>query len=119
MARTRTLMAQACRDLGDDEGAGLEWDAATRLFDELGVKRSAELMRPSPSQETSAIGNPLTSRELEVLRLVAEGMTNKSIAAELHLSERTIDRHVSNILAKMDVPSRAAATAYAYRHQLL
>ena len=61
----------------------------------------------------------LTGRELEVLRLVAGGRTNKGIADELVLSERTVDRHVSNILAKLRVTSRAAATAYAYEHRLL
>ena len=61
----------------------------------------------------------LTTRELQVLRLVAAGKTNKAIARELKLSEKTIDRHLSNIFAKLDVPSRAAATAYAYQHQLI
>ena len=61
----------------------------------------------------------MTPRELQVLRLVAAGKTNKAIAAELFLSEKTIDRHVSNILTKLDVPSRAAATAYAYQHELI
>jgi len=61
----------------------------------------------------------LTERELQVLRLVATGDTNKAIAAELALSERTVDRHVSNILTKLGVPSRTAATAYAYQHQLV
>ena len=60
----------------------------------------------------------LTGRELQVLRLVASGQTNKAIADELVLSERTVDRHVSNILAKLRVASRAAATAYAYEHRL-
>jgi DNA-binding NarL/FixJ family response regulator len=61
----------------------------------------------------------LTSRELQVLRLVAAGETNRAIAAELILSERTVDRHVSNIFNKLEVSSRAAATAYAYEHQLV
>ena len=61
----------------------------------------------------------LTARELEVLRLVAAGETNKAIAAELVLSERTVDRHVSNIFAKLGVSSRAAATAFAYEHRLI
>ena len=61
----------------------------------------------------------LTGLELEVLRLVAAGKTNKSIAAELVLSERTIERHVSNIFFKLNVSSRAAATAFAYEHKIL
>jgi DNA-binding NarL/FixJ family response regulator len=61
----------------------------------------------------------LTRRELQVLRLVATGRTNKAIASELSLSEKTIDRHVSNIFTKLDVPTRAAATAYAFQHKLI
>ena len=61
----------------------------------------------------------LTPREQQVLRLVATGETNKVIASKLSLSEKTIDRHVSNIFAKLDVSSRAAATAFAYRHKLM
>jgi DNA-binding NarL/FixJ family response regulator len=61
----------------------------------------------------------LSPRELEVLRLLAAGVTNKEIAAELVLSERTVHRHVSNIFTKLGVSSRAAATAYAYEHELL
>ena len=66
----------------------------------------------------SASAGPLTARELGVLRMISTGRTNKEIADELCLSERTIDRHVSNILGKLDVPSRAAATAYAFHHKL-
>jgi DNA-binding NarL/FixJ family response regulator len=54
-----------------------------------------------------------------VLALIATGKTNRAIAAELVLSERTVDRHVSNVYAKLRVSSRAAATAYAYEHRLL
>ena len=70
--------------------------------------------RPTPGD-----AHGLTARELQVLRLVAAGETNKAIAAELVLSERTVDRHVSNIFAKLRVSSRAAATAFAYEHQLV
>ena len=73
----------------------------------------------SRTPRTSARPHGLTPRELQVLRLVATGKTNKAIAAELFLSEKTIDRHVSNIFVKLDVPSRAAATAYAYEHKLI
>ena len=61
----------------------------------------------------------LTARELQVLRLVAAGKTNRAIAADLFLSERTVDRHVSNIFTKLGLSSRSAATAYAYEHALL
>jgi DNA-binding NarL/FixJ family response regulator len=61
----------------------------------------------------------LSARELEVLRLVASGKTNKAIAGELFLSEKTVDRHVSNIFVKLNVSSRASATAWAYRHNLV
>ena len=63
--------------------------------------------------------SPLTAREVEVLRLVASGLTNRVIAGELYLSEKTVARHLSNIFAKLDLPSRAAATAYAYQHRLV
>jgi DNA-binding CsgD family transcriptional regulator len=115
--RVRVLVARACRALGDEESAALELDAARRVFDELGA--APELARIDALGEPSADPHGLTARELQVLRMVAAGATNKAIAADLVLSERTIDRHVSNILAKLRVPSRAAATAYAYEHQLV
>jgi len=70
-------------------------------------------------QAVPARPHGLTERELEVLRLVASGKTNKAIAQELSLSEKTVDRHVSNIFGKLDVSSRAAATAFAYEHELV
>ena len=70
-------------------------------------------------REVTAATHGLSARELQVLRLVAAGRTNKAIAAELVVSERTIDRHVSNIFTKLRVPSRAAATAFAYEHRLV
>jgi DNA-binding CsgD family transcriptional regulator len=118
-ARARVLMGLACRSLGDDEAAGLEFDAARSVFERLGaapdLARLASLGKPA----TSALSHPLTARELQVLRLITAGKTNKAIAAALFLSERTVDRHVSNIFSKLDVPSRTAATAYAYDHKLL
>jgi DNA-binding CsgD family transcriptional regulator len=118
-ARVRLLIGLACRALGDDDGGGLELDAARVTLDQLGaapdVARIDALTRRAPSGPPRA----LTERELQVLRLVATGKTNKVIAAELSLSAKTIDRHVSNILTKLDVPSRAAATAYAYKHKLI
>jgi DNA-binding NarL/FixJ family response regulator len=114
-ARVRTLLGLACRALGDEDGARLELSAARAVFAELGA--APEVARIDSLGESSSHG--LSPRELQVLRLVAAGKTNKAIAAELSLSEKTIDRHVSNILAKLDVASRAAATAYAYQHRLM
>jgi DNA-binding CsgD family transcriptional regulator len=113
-ARVRALMGAACRALGDEDAAMLELDAARRAFADLGAAR--DLARLEGGDDAS---HGLTTRELEVLRLVSAGHTNKAIAAELVLSERTVDRHVSNIFAKLRVASRAAATAYAYEHHLV
>jgi DNA-binding CsgD family transcriptional regulator len=116
-ARTRVLLGQACQALDDHEGAGLEFDAARSVFAQLGAQPDLDRL-DSVCSPTSPPG-PLTARELEVLQLIVLGHTNKAVAAQLHLSERTIDRHVSNILCKLSVPSRAAATAYAYDHNLI
>jgi DNA-binding NarL/FixJ family response regulator len=109
-ARVRMLLADACRALGDEDSANVELQAARETFDALGVL---------PQIEAGSDVHGLTTRELEVLRLVAAGRTNREIAAELVLSERTVDRHVSNILAKLRVSSRVGATAYAYEHGLI
>ncbi len=118
-ARARVLVGLACAGLGDEEGAALELEAARTVFEELGARPDvsrADSLRTSPSVPDT---HGLSPRELQVLRLVASGETNKAIAAALVLSERTVDRHVSNIYAKLRVSSRAAATAYAYEHGLL
>jgi DNA-binding CsgD family transcriptional regulator len=119
LARARVLMGLACRALGDDDGGELELAAARTLFEQLAAR--PDLLRVDAlirgGAQDSAHG--LSPRELQVLRRVAAGKTNKAIAAELFLSERTVDRHVSNIFTKLDVPSRAAATAYGYEHKLI
>jgi DNA-binding CsgD family transcriptional regulator len=118
-ARVRVLLGLACRILGDYDTAALELEAARSVFSQLGaapdLARVESLIPRAPSVDVHG----LTPRELQVLRLVAAGETNKAIAAGLVLSERTIDRHVSNIFAKLGVSSRTAATAYAYKHQLV
>jgi ATP/maltotriose-dependent transcriptional regulator MalT len=118
-ARTRALIAQACRALGDDDAAAMELEAARDAFAKLGatpdLARVDALASPAGSRDLHG----LTARELEVLRLVAAGETNKAIATELVLSERTVERHVSNIFAKLGVSSRAAATGFAYEHEIL
>jgi DNA-binding CsgD family transcriptional regulator len=117
-ARVRELAGRACRVLADEDSAALELEASRAAYLELGAS-------PDLARLRSLAGGPrgeareLTGRELEVLRHLAAGETNKAIAGELVLSERTVDRHVSNIFAKLGVSSRAAATAYAYEHRLL
>jgi DNA-binding NarL/FixJ family response regulator len=103
--------------LGDEDGSRMELDAARSAFEKLGAK--PDVARVDALQSASARARGLSARELEVLRLVAAGKTNKGIAVQLHLSEKTIDRHVSNIFAKLDVTSRAAATACAYKYNLI
>jgi DNA-binding NarL/FixJ family response regulator len=98
---------------------GLELDAARAVFEQLGAAPDLARIDALTRGPTSDRPHGLTRRELQVLRLVAAGKTNKAIAAELFLSEKTVDRHVSNIFPKLDVASRAAATAFAYRHKLI
>jgi DNA-binding CsgD family transcriptional regulator len=118
-ARTRLLAGLACRALADEEGASLEWDAAGAVFRQLGAAPDLARLQRLASGGKAGDRGGLTPRELQVLRLIATGRTSKVIAAELFLSERTVDRHVGNIFTKLDVPSRAAATAYAYEHDLI
>jgi DNA-binding CsgD family transcriptional regulator len=118
-ARVRVLVGLACRELGDQEGSELELDAARGVFHRLGAEPDlARIQALSPKAVPKAAGG-LSAREVQLLRLVAAGKTNRAIAAELVLSKRTVDRHVSNIFAKLGVSSRAAATAYAYEHQVI
>jgi DNA-binding NarL/FixJ family response regulator len=118
-ARARRQIAQACLALGDDEAARMERDAARDAFATLGAAPDIASIDAQAGRALPHEPHGLTARELEVLRLVAAGQTNKAIAAELVLSERTVERHVSNIFAKLNVSSRAAATAFAYQHQIL
>ena len=117
-ARVRVLIGLACRALGDDESAELEFGSARRTFVELGAAPDLERLDSLVGRGASDASG-LTPRELEVLRRVAAGETNQAIASALVLSERTVERHVSNIFAKVRVSSRAAATAYAYEHHLV
>jgi DNA-binding NarL/FixJ family response regulator len=118
-ARVRVLMGLACRALGDDDSSALELEAAREAFAALGA--APDVARVDRLAESEPLVDPhgLTPRELQVLRLLAAGQTNKAIAAELFLSKRTVDRHVSNIFGKLGVSSRAAATAFAYEHELV
>jgi DNA-binding CsgD family transcriptional regulator len=118
-ARVRVLIGLTYRQLGDGDTAALELAAARRVFRQLGaapdLARVEALARAATLKRTGG----LSARELQVLRQVAAGKSNRAIAAAFCLSERTVDRHVSNVFAKLGVSSRAAATAYAYLHDLL
>ncbi len=116
-ARTRVQIGMACRDLGDDEAAAMEFAAARQVLVDLGAVPDVARVDALSSRQPSPGG--LTPRELEVLVHVAGGRTNKAIAAELVISEKTVARHLSNIFVKLGVSSRAAATAYAYEHELM
>lgn len=119
VARTRLLVGRACRELGDEDGAELEIEAAARTFRELGA--GPDLARAEALRRSGRSGGShgLTSREMEVLEHVAAGETNREIGARLSISDRTVERHLTNIYRKLRVSSRAAATAYAYEHGLL
>ena len=118
-ARVRLRMAAACRQLGDHDTADMELDAARRVFEQLGAAPDLDRLRQLARPEQAPPAGGLTAREVEVLRLLATGATNREIADVLVISEHTARRHLQNIFAKIDVSSRAAATAYAYEHGLV
>jgi ATP/maltotriose-dependent transcriptional regulator MalT len=114
VARTRLLIAQACSALGDSEAGALELEAARDLFERLGARTDLTRL-PTPAGPSYG----LSARELEVLRLVAAGRTNRQIAGALVISEHTVARHLQNIYRKLGLSSRAAATAFAFEHELV
>lgn len=118
VARTRVLVGQTFRALGDVDTAVLELEAARASFAELealpDVERVEALLGQRPAER-----HGLSARELEVLRLVAAGKSNREIAAELVISEHTVARHLQNIFAKLGLSSRTAATAFAFEHELV
>jgi DNA-binding CsgD family transcriptional regulator len=116
-AKTRILIGTTLRMLGDSHGGRIEIDAARAEFVRLGAaadaRHATSLLRPGSAPRV------LTEREVEVLKLVASGKRNRDIAAELHLSEHTVARHMQNILTKLGVSSRAAAISHAMEQSLL
>jgi ATP/maltotriose-dependent transcriptional regulator MalT len=118
-ARTRVLMGLACRDLGDEDTASMELDAARSVFHQLGAAPDVANVDALSGKAVHRPAEGLTGREVEVLSLIATGKTNREIADDLVISEKTVARHVSNIFVKLGVTSRAAATAYAYKHDLV
>jgi DNA-binding CsgD family transcriptional regulator len=117
IATARTLLGQACRHGDDVVGAAAAFEAARQLFDNLGVRLDAR--NPQIVAGPSPLPAGLTAREAEVLRLVAAGHTNKEVASVLFLSDKTIARHLSNIFTKTGVSTRAAATAFAFEHDMI
>jgi DNA-binding NarL/FixJ family response regulator len=116
-ANARRMLGLACRKAGDEEGAELALRAARGAFERLGAAREA--VRTAELLGRGGLPAGLTARELEVLRLVARGRSNREIADELYLSVKTVARHLSNIFCKVGVSSRTAATAFAYEHDLV
>ena len=118
-ARTRVLVGRACLALGDEEAFALELTAARGMFAELDAAPDVASVDSLTGSAEGAADHGLTARELEVLRLIAVGKSNREIASALVISEHTVARHVQNIFRKLDVPSRTAAGAFAFEHDLV
>lgn len=116
-ARARVLVSEACRALGDDDAAALELESARAVLADLGA--APDLARlDSAAGRTAREAYGLTPRQMEVLRLLSAGKSNREIAASLVISEHTVARHVQNIFAALGVSSRTAASAFAFEHDL-
>jgi DNA-binding NarL/FixJ family response regulator len=118
-ARARVLIGLACRELGDTDAAELELDAARSVFRQLGAAPDVARVEALSRKGAARAAGGLTAREVEVLRLVAAGHTNRKIATALVISDHTVRRHLQNIFDKIGVSSRAAATAFAFQHDLI
>ena len=116
VATAALLLGQACRSGGDEDAARRSFARAAEIFDRLGAALDSRHTHDLTSPSTLPAG--LSAREAEVLTLVASGQTNKDIAGNLNLSERTVARHLSNIFTKLGVNSRTAAAAFAYENDL-
>ena len=116
---THVLMAGVCERRGDQDGRRLELDAARRLFRQLNAEPALARIAAQSERAGRQPAGALSDRETQVLRLLAAGKTNRHIAEELFISEKTVARHVSNIFDKLGVSSRAGATAWAYQHNFI
>jgi DNA-binding NarL/FixJ family response regulator len=127
--RVRLDLAATLHALGRRDQAQREIEAAIASFREIGAEAERaraetmleQLREPSVTRPAEATDGPLgdlSRRELEVLDLVAQGLTNREIAARLVLSEHTVNRHVANVLRKLGLSSRAAAASLAGRYGL-
>jgi DNA-binding CsgD family transcriptional regulator len=118
-ARTREMLGLACRALGDRAGGRMELEAARAAYESLGAGPDIARVDALLAHRPDAGAHGLTPREVQVLRLVAAGKSNKEVADALSLSVKTVERHVGNILTKLDVSSRVAATAWAYENEVV
>jgi ATP/maltotriose-dependent transcriptional regulator MalT len=119
LAIVHAQLGSAYEARGDEDGARMEYEAAQEIFEQLGAAPDAARMADRLRRWTTRAAGGLTGREVEVLRLLATGKSNRAIGTALAISERTVARHISNIFTKLDLPSRSAATAYAYEHKLI
>ena len=117
-AQARMLYGIAVRQAGAEEDARFELDAARKAFEHLGAEADARKATELLTRRGD-LPRGLSEREVEVLRLVAAGKTNREVAEELVISDHTVARHLQNIFAKLDVSSRSAATAFAFEHGLV
>ena len=118
-ARTRVLMACACKELEDCDAAQLELELAREVFERQGAAPDLAHVNQLLLEKASSGQTILTVREVQVVKLIASGKTNRAIAVKLGISEKTVARHISNIFIKLDISSRSAATAFAYQHGLV
>ncbi len=121
-------IADTCRQLNDGDRAELECDAARNVFETLGAGPALaqldgmladQLSTANEVGRESGRDRAITDRELQVLRLAAVGRTNREIAGELAISEKTVERHLGNIFTKLGVANRTAASARAHAQGLL
>ena len=113
-------VAAACSsNEGDEESAEMEFDAARWVFQQLGAAPDLAAVNAGSTAHSSRESGLLSARELEVVRLVAAGHTNREIANALFISDHTVARHIQNIFAKLGVSSRTALAGYAFEHHLV
>jgi DNA-binding winged helix-turn-helix (wHTH) protein/DNA-binding CsgD family transcriptional regulator/predicted ATPase len=118
-ARARLLIAVAFRRLRDMRAARREAQEARSTFERLGASTELTRIDELMQSDDGTAADALSQREVEVLRLLATGTTNRAIAVTLGVSEKTVARHISNILTKLDLPNRTAAAAYAHQRGLV
>ena len=118
-ALARVMVALACRGVGDEDSAEMELDAARSVFHQLDAAPDLVRVEQLGSIMARRSAGGLTPREVQVLALLATGKTDRAIAAELVISEKTVAADVSSVFTKLGLSSRSAATAYAYEHHLV